>query len=209
MEKRPKPVSVETPAIESLPIISPVDQSTTTTTTTNKSFLDQLKGNQYFGAGFALVGLGALLGVLRKATSLGYSVALRRWTTSLEVLGSDEAYAWTLRWVDRQLAARARHINVKTDYSKQAGSSRVSVKYTFMPSAGVHYLRYGAHYVKVERSRSEKLLGSNEQPLKMETLKMTALGRDPGLFKRILNEARDLELSVNEGKTLIYMAGIG
>ena len=54
----------------------------------NQSFFDSLSSNPYFSAGFALVGIGALLTTLKKSSALGYTVVQKNFTVSLEVINN-------------------------------------------------------------------------------------------------------------------------
>ena len=59
--------------INSVEKLDPSSKLESKTQSTN-SYFDSLKGNQLFTAGFGLVGLGALLSILKKGTSLVYTI---------------------------------------------------------------------------------------------------------------------------------------
>lgn len=173
----------------------------------NSSFIDNLKNNPMFGAGAGLVGIGAGLSILKKSTSLGYTVMLKNFTVSLDVVSKDKSYAWVLRWINEHLNKRAQHINVDTFFTRNERSQRVSTSFTFTPSIGTHYFKYKNSWIRAERVREQVVDRNTGSPV--ETLKLQTLGRSTDVFQSILNEARQGALSEQTGKTLIYNAMTG
>ena len=80
----------------------------------------------------------------------------------------------------------------------ESDSGKISTKYDFQPSVGVHFFRYGYTWIRVERTREQRML----EP--WETLQMTTLGRHRGLFTKMLDEARQLAMEQYHGKTVMY-----
>ena len=166
------------------------------------SLIESLKSNPYFSAGFGLVGVGALLTILKKSTAIGYVVLQKNLTVSLDVVSKDQSYSWILKWINDHLKKRAQHINVETFFHKNDKSERVSTSFSFTPSIGVHYFKYKNSWIRAERVREQMVDRNTGSPC--ETLKLMTLGRNTDIFTSILNEARKSVLSEQTGKTLIY-----
>jgi chaperone BCS1 len=171
------------------------------------SYFDSLKDNPYFGAGFGLVAIGALMSVLKKGTAVGYTVAQKRLTVSLEVVSRDKCYDWLLKWINAQLKDKAQHTSVETFFQKNDRNERVTTSFSFIPSVGIHYFKYKSTWFRAERVREtvvDRITGSP-----VESLKLTTIGANHKIFEPMLNEARNAALSQQVGKTLIYRAGLG
>ena len=75
---------------------------------------------------------------------------------------------------------------------------QVTTKYDFTPSVGTHFMRCGRTWIRVERTRENRML----EP--WETVQMTTIGKNRRLFAQILDEARNLAMAEHSGKTLMY-----
>jgi chaperone BCS1 len=173
----------------------------------NKTFFESLSTNPYFSAGFALVGVGALITILKQGTALGYTIVQKNLTISLEVVSKDKSYDWILKWINMNLKKRAQHINVETFFERNDKSQRIATSFSFTPSIGIHYFNYKNHWIRAERVREQVVDRNTGSPV--ETLKLTTLGRDTEIFKSILAESRKIALNEQTGKTLIYNARTG
>ena len=171
------------------------------------SFFSSLKSNPYFSAGFGLVGIGALLSILKKGSAVAYTLAQKNLTISLEIQSKDESYDWLLRWINQHLAKRAQHISVQTYFQKNQENERVSTFFQYVPSTGAHFFKYKGNWIRAERVREQMIDLNKKSPV--ETLKLVALGRDTSIFRSMLQEARQQVLQTQSGKTLIYLAGLG
>jgi len=80
----------------------------------------------------------------------------------------------------------------------ESDSGKVSTRYDFTPSVGTHLMRYGKTWIRVERTRENRML----EP--WETVQMTTIGKNRSLFSQMLDEARSLAMKEYSGKTLMY-----
>ncbi|NXA83437.1 BCS1 protein, partial [Thryothorus ludovicianus] len=166
-------------------------------------FVLALKDNPYFGAGFGLVGVGTVLAAARKGAQFGLVAFRRHYMITLEVPSKDKSYQWLLNWVSHH-AKHTQHLSVETSYL-QHESGRVSTKFDFVPSLGNHFIWYRRKWIRIERSRETQMLDLNTGT-PWESVTFTALGTDREIFFNILQEARELALQQQEGRTLMYTA---
>ena len=78
-------------------------------------YLSSLKDNQFFGAGFGLVGVGAFLAVARKGSHYALSFFQRYGLTTLEITSRDKSYQWLLHWMNAQ-GQQTQHLSVQTAF---------------------------------------------------------------------------------------------
>nr|XP_054771693.1 mitochondrial chaperone BCS1-like [Lytechinus pictus] len=166
-------------------------------------FIAMLKENPYFGAGFGLVGVGALLTLSKKGLQYGSIAARRHLLMTLEVPSKDKSYHWLLQWITTN-ARHTQHLSVETTFT-QSESGKIDTQFDFVPSPGNHYFRYKNTWIFVERNR-EKQMVDLHTGTPWETVTLTAVGRNKELFYEILNQAREAALQKQEGKTIMYTA---
>lgn len=159
-----------------------------------------LADNPYFGAGFGLASLGVGLTLAKRGVSFGLIIFKRYRMVSLEVTHRDLNYLILLNWV-RQQQTGLRHTSLVSRVH-QSDSGQISYQEDFVPNVGTHFFKFNGHWIKLERDRQQSPLDTNTG-LPMETLKFTSLA-SPDLFPRMVEVARNLELSKHVGKTTIF-----
>jgi chaperone BCS1 len=68
----------------------------------------------------------------------------------------------------------------------ESDSGKISTRYEFQPSVGTHFMQYRGTWIRVERTREQRML----EP--WETVQLTTFGRHRELFVDILEESRML-----------------
>ncbi|XP_065216691.1 mitochondrial chaperone BCS1 [Planococcus citri] len=166
-------------------------------------FLDNLKDNQFFGAGFALVGVGVVGAAARKGMIYASAAFQRRYITTLEVPCRDKSYQWILQWITKKGARETQHLSVETSF-EQLDNGLAKTKYDLIPSVGRHWFRHGARWILVERDRQQTMDLTMGMPF--ESVKLSTIGRNKQILLNILEEARHEALTETEGKTILYTA---
>jgi len=158
-----------------------------------------LGDNPYFGAGFGLFGIGAITAVSRKASQVSWILFRRYYMTTVEVTCKDKSFHWLLQWLTRRGDRGTQHLSVETSFI-ETDSGKVMTRYDYQPSVGTHFMKFNGTWVKVERTRENRL----SEP--WETVQLTTLGRHKELFSDILDDAREMALQEFSGKTVMYTA---
>jgi chaperone BCS1 len=152
--------------------------------------------------------------MLQKGVSLTSTVLRRRMLVTLEINNRDRAYPWLLSWMSHQATAspgktarwaRSHELGVETAYEQRSNGS-LDAKFMLVAGPGTHYFRYRGAWMRVKRERETKSMQpsvSGSSP--WETVTLTALSRDRHLFPALLYEARDLALTGNEGKLVVFV----
>ncbi|KAI9483243.1 MAG: BCS1 N terminal-domain-containing protein, partial [Benjaminiella poitrasii] len=187
--------------IEPFPSTSP--QPPPAAATEKPGLLSNVTSNPLFSAGFGLIGVGAALTLLRQGAKLGTTALRRRLLVTLEIPSKDKSYLWFLHWMSHHAPKRqVQHLAVETSY-RQHDNGSVTTKFGLVPGPGTHYFKYKHIWMQVQRQRDGKMMDlSTGAP--WETITITTLSRDRQIFTRLLQEAQEMALKKQEGKTVIY-----
>ncbi|PHZ13328.1 mitochondrial chaperone BCS1 [Rhizopus microsporus ATCC 52813] len=168
-----------------------------------QGLLSTVTSNPIFSAGFGLIGVGAGLSLLRKGATVGASALRRRLLVTLEIPSRDKSYLWFLHWMSHHAPKRqVQHLAVETSY-KQHDNGSISTKFGLVPGPGTHFFKYRHIWMQVQRQRDGKMMDlSTGAPF--ETITITTLSRDRHVFQELLQEAQEMALKKQEGKTVIY-----
>lgn len=159
-----------------------------------------LQSNPYFGAGFGLAGLTVALAAGRRSVILAWTGIRRYAFVTCEVNSKDKSYQWVLEWITRQ-SQRTQHVSMCTEfYENEVG--RISTRFAFIPSPGVHFFSYHGRVLRCERVR-EQMDALAGRPYEVVTL--TTYGRDKSVFTDIFTEARAIALAEVANKTATYV----
>jgi len=161
-----------------------------------------LASNPYFSAGFGLFGVGSAAAVGRNAAKVASAAFKRHFVTTLEVPCNDKSFKWMLAWISREAGRGSQHLSVRTHWEEEDGG-RVRATYTLEPRPGVHVLRWGGAWIRLDRVREQQqvdVIGG----VPWETVTLTTLGRRRPLLLQMLDEARKDVLDETAGLTLMY-----
>ncbi|PIK52426.1 putative mitochondrial chaperone BCS1 [Apostichopus japonicus] len=166
-------------------------------------YISSLSDNPYFGAGFGLVGIGAVIAASKKGLQYGTIFLRRHYMMTLEVPSRDKSYHWLLQWITNY-ARKTQHLSVETTF-RQSESGKIDTQFDFVPSPGNHYFRYKSNWIFVERNREKQMMDLHSG-IPFESVTLTAIGRNREMFFDILNQAREAAMQRQEGKTIMYVA---
>ncbi|CAZ80307.1 unnamed protein product [Tuber melanosporum] len=182
----------------------------------------QLSSNPLFTGGVGIILLTAAAQLARKSlTSL--STHLRnQMLVTLEIPSTDKSYDWFLHWMSQNSSSSSsprstsksllewmttfrpapRHLAVETKYIRHA-SGGISTDFTLLPGTGRHLLNFRGNFLRVNRERDAKRVDL-QRGTPWELITITTLFASRSVFPALLQEARDLAVKLEEGKTIIY-----
>ncbi|CCD23814.1 bifunctional AAA family ATPase chaperone/translocase BCS1 NDAI_0C01530 [Naumovozyma dairenensis CBS 421] len=161
-----------------------------------------MENNPIFAAGGGLMILGSGLALARSSAIKLSRLLYKQMIIDLEIPSKDKSYSWILTWISKQPKRVSRHLSVRTSYVQHDNGS-INTKFSMVPGPGNHWIRYKGAFIMIKRERSGKMVDLiNSAPY--ETVTLVTLYRDRGLFKDILDEAKQIAMKDTEGKTVIY-----
>eukprot|EP00741_Cyanophora_paradoxa_P001161 tig00000459_g1119.t1 len=163
-----------------------------------------LLDNPMFGAGIGLAGFGVGMALLRQGLTKALAIAKKQMLSTVEITSKDPAYPWVLQWIRGRAMEDARHLSLETTVSTDQNGRKVA-RFSFLPSVGQHMFRYRDAWMVIDRERSAEMIDLHSGT-PWETVRMTALRRDPKLFYDLLEEVKSFAEKQEEGKTVVYTA---
>ena len=165
--------------------------------------LSSLTGNQYFGAGLGLLGLGTGAALLRRGGKMGMEALKRKYVVSIEIPHTDKSFYWFLNWMGKNVRD-TQHLSLVTSFLRR-DNGMIETKFDFMPSVGNHFFRYKGTWIHVERSREKGPSGTGAPSGVMwEAVQLRMLGQRKQVIFELLSEAKNLALKAEEGRTIIF-----
>ncbi|KAJ7047014.1 BCS1 N terminal-domain-containing protein [Mycena alexandri] len=158
--------------------------------------------------------------VARTGSIWGATALRRRMLVSLEIDNRDRAYDWFLAWMAHRTNSaassasrsapwiRSHELSVETMIERRPNGSS-SVFFQLVAGPGTHWFKYKGAWMQVKRERETRSMMGGQQTgmsVPWETVTLTTLSRDRGLFPELLAEARDLGMQGQEGKLVIHTA---
>lgn len=166
-----------------------------------KDLFSSLSDNPYFGAGAGLFGIGLFTAAAKKGSQYGMIMFRRHCVISLEIPSRDKSYYWLLNWISVR-GTQTQHLSVQTSFS-QSETGKIHTNFDFIPSPGSHFFKYKNNWIRVERNRENKSVDF-KSGTPFENVTLTSIGRKRDIFFDILEEARQLALQKQEGRTIMY-----
>lgn len=124
--------------------------------------------------------------------------------TSTNTGGSAGGVSKLRQLLSGNVPVQSHQLAVETTY-KQHSNGSTEALFTLVPGPGTHYFRYKSAWIQLKRERDSKLMDLHSG-IPWETVTLTTLSRDRGLFPLLLKEARELADREKEGKTVVYTA---
>ncbi|KZT58376.1 mitochondrial chaperone BCS1 [Calocera cornea HHB12733] len=184
-------------------------------TASGASLWENVLSNPIFSAGLGLIGAGAGLALVRRSFISADTLVRRRLLTTLEIPSTDKSHPWVLDWISRQASPfsvsgrgragfRSHQLSVNTSVVKQE-SGATAVEFRQVPGEGTHFIRYRGAWMQVKRERNSRMVDI-KSGTPWESVSITTLSRDRGLFDDLLREAYELGSIGVENKTVIWSA---
>lgn len=177
--------------------------------------LDTLFDNPVFAGGVGLAGLGAAAAIARRSLIQGANLVKRRLLVDIEISKTDPSYPWILNWLSRPRSppsgiitkslTQVHHLSVRTTETK-IQNGQPQLQFSVQPGFGRHIIRHKNAYISVNREKQSSANLTTGEP--HETVTLTTLYAHRHIFEDICEEARRMVQMAQEGKTVMWKAGM-
>ncbi|KAG2373181.1 hypothetical protein C9374_012783 [Naegleria lovaniensis] len=149
-------------------------------------------------------------------TSINYFIQ-RSFVSKLYISSNDEAFHWFMFWLaENKYSQEANHFAIlssKThvDFSSfkhnPSEKDKHSIPIKFIPSPGVHFLKYKGKSIKIEYERTLAASSNSGSSTAShnEQLIVSCLSTSPTFLKNFITDCQQKYLESKHGKTLIYL----
>ncbi|KAG1679944.1 hypothetical protein FOA52_007008 [Chlamydomonas sp. UWO 241] len=189
--------------------------------------------NQFASGGLALMAVGALAALAKRAWDVALELALRRLFMTAELDSRDDAYRWLMHWLSRHDGfAHSPRVSVLTSLAPYGGRGVGALgaadphahgappgRVLFLPAPGDHVLRFRGRWLWVSRARASpaaqaqsggrplETLTSGGRPL--ETLTVTTWGRSRATLEALLEDAAEAYQDATRARTVVHSVADG
>eukprot|EP01080_Neovahlkampfia_damariscottae_P000803 gene803-9053_t len=154
-------------------------------------------------------------GAITYAASSAYKFYLRKFSHSIEISMSDEAFYWILFWLkDQEYTSKTPFLSVVSGKphssvfraNQRTAKEKNKTDLTFVPSPGKHKLTFNGKTFYIQYDEVLSFQKTKEALSKKGQLILTVFGAENQDFlKNFINETQELFLKSFYGQTLIYV----
>ena len=163
--------------------------------------------NQLFLGGMGLYGVAMGAFAVRHLGRHLKTYIERSFFVSLEVSSRDVYYRWIMRWIAAENLVKTRQFSIMSTSTEILANDRVETDSIFIPAPNVsHMFKHKNKLFFIKRSRPTDRFASTDSPHGdvVETLSLTAVGRDTAPLHEIFNAAKNFVAREEHHRTVLY-----